>query len=202
MSNNFLIQNPKSHPLYRNLFISQPFIDIPNDEIVEGRERILEKAKIIFDESFNLIWQYDQQRHPLHDTCSDGYLVRLNYLAKSIQMMSNADLVIFSKGYNKSKECVIEEYIAQTYNMDYYYEIDGGLSLPENPKHIDYVSVKDFIKKVWDIEHLKLQLVPKGDLEPLVKRYLYSEPADGSLSVDEFLDKRIKPHLTHQIIIL
>lgn len=173
----------------RKLFISQPYTGLTDDEIMETRNRIYEKAKIIFEEDFELIDQYHQPDIP------DGK--RMHYLGRSIQMMADADIVIFSIDHETAHGCNIEKHCAQIYDMIYYIEIESGLSLPENPKFTNWVTPEAFIEKVWKIEHIKVDLVSKrhDDLKPMVLRYLYSEPFDGNRTVNEFLNERIRPHL-------
>lgn len=63
-----------------------------------------------------------------------------------------------------------------------------------NPDNL--ISLDEFFKEVWDLEHIKVQL--KEDIKDeiiMVPRYPYSEPASDDLTVDEFLEQRINPIL-------
>ena len=61
------------------------------------------------------------------------------------------------------------------------------------------ITMTEFIQKVWEVERIKLEFVPKPgeeDLDPnniYVDDYPYTEPMDGNCTVDDFFAMRIDP---------
>lgn len=97
------------------VFISQPTRDKTNEEIEKERERVkgyLDKAygtngyEII--DSFMKNVNHEQK--PLF------------YLSKSLEMLSQADICYFVKGWQKSRGCLIEFQCCVSYGVDTHYE--------------------------------------------------------------------------------
>lgn len=90
-------------------FISQPMKDKTNEEIESERKRVIEKIKeysadevIIIDSFFK---DAPHNAKPLW------------YLAKSIEMLSTANLAYFVKGWNDCRGCKIEYQCAKEYGI-------------------------------------------------------------------------------------
>lgn len=47
----------------------------------------------------------------------------IDYLAESIRIMGQADLVYFMKGWHESRGCRVEELVATQYHKQCYYEV-------------------------------------------------------------------------------
>lgn len=63
----------------------------------------------------------------------------------------------------------------------------------------ELITIDEFIKEVWEVEHIKITLKPKDGISDSVKKrirlahYPYKEPFDDNKTVDEFLNERIRP---------
>lgn len=55
---------------------------------------------------------------------------RLWYLAKSIEVLGTADLVIFSHDWFTANGCRVEHMLCDLYKIPYYYEKIGGNDVP------------------------------------------------------------------------
>jgi len=85
------------------VFISQPMNGKSNEEIIKERENlVLELEKQGFEVIDNVL-DLSDNKTPLH------------YLAKSIELLADADCVYFMKGFNKARGCLIEYNIARLY---------------------------------------------------------------------------------------
>lgn len=115
--------NPDSNSRKKKLFISQPFHGVSEEEILSERSRIikyLDSSHIYLRNTsmtINMLeWEVIDQYH-VEDAPPDAS--RLWYLAHSIQLMSEADLVYFANGWNKAKGCLVEYKVARLYNIPY-----------------------------------------------------------------------------------
>lgn len=92
-----------------NLFISQPMNGKSYEEIQEIRDVAIAEVKEIFDEDINVIDSF------IKDAPKDANA--LWYLGNSILLMSKADVVYFAKGWRNARGCVIENHIANAYDL-------------------------------------------------------------------------------------
>lgn len=81
---------------------------------------------------------------------------------------------------------------------DTFGEIDITNDDEEEMKKFDLISVEEFIKEVWEVEHIKISLTPVDesveDIEKVrIMHYPFTESFDGNKTVDEFLNERIRP---------
>lgn len=93
----------------RKLFISQPMNGVTDEYIKKKREELS-----------NEYFTYD-----VIDSYFEGALngaAPLWYLGKAIQLLGNADLVVFAKGWEQNRGCRIEHACAVEYGLDIEYE--------------------------------------------------------------------------------
>ena len=84
------------------VFISQPMINKPNDILYREREAVVKQLKA---EGYEVI-----------DSILDiPNATPLLYLAKSVELMNEADGVVFMKGWEQSRGCTMEHDIAVLY---------------------------------------------------------------------------------------
>lgn len=94
-----------------NLFISQPTKGKSDKEIQEVKEAAIDEVRNMFGEEVNVIESFIKEDNP--DKTNPG----LWYMGKSILLMSKADVVYFAKGWREARGCVIENFIANEYNL-------------------------------------------------------------------------------------
>lgn len=93
------------------VFISQPMNGLSNDEIINKRSNVILKlSQLIPNESIEII---DSILTDTHETSTPLYC-----LGKSIQSLSEADLVVFLDGWYSSRGCRIEHECATQYHID------------------------------------------------------------------------------------
>lgn len=94
------------------IMISQPMSGKTEQQIRKERKDLANK---LMDEGYEVI-----------DTIFNFEDVKANkfvyYLAKSIEAMSIADCIIFMKGWEKARGCIIEHDIAQKYEIPIMYD--------------------------------------------------------------------------------
>ena len=95
------------------IFISQPFHDRKGIDIILEREVI---KTILMDKGMplELIEVIDNYHKDLPKSAG-----RVSYLGDSIKQMDEADVVIFSKGYEKAMGCLIEYAVCKSYHVPY-----------------------------------------------------------------------------------
>ena len=92
------------------LFISQPMKGKTNEEIEVERAKAIEEAKAVLKEDVEVI-----------DSFFKGAPVDakpLWFLGKSIELLSQADIVYFAKDWNKYRGCKIEHMCAIEYDLN------------------------------------------------------------------------------------
>jgi hypothetical protein len=93
------------------LFISQPMGGKSDKETQRIRDAAIAAVKDMFDEHEPIEVIDSIVKDPPDDVNA------LWYLGNSILIMSKADVVYFAKGWKKSRGCVIENAIADTYGL-------------------------------------------------------------------------------------
>lgn len=93
----------------KKLFISQPMKDKTNDEIERERERAIREATEIIGEPVEVIDSFFKDAP--HDAKP------LWFLAESIRLMADANLVYFAKGWKDARGCMIERACAVQYGV-------------------------------------------------------------------------------------
>ena len=94
----------------KKLFISQPMRDKTNEEIIAERERAIESAKKHLGEDVEVIDSFFKDAP--HDAKP------LWYLAKSLELLSTADIAYFCKDWDKYRGCKIENTCASEDGID------------------------------------------------------------------------------------
>lgn len=94
------------------LFISQPMRGLTDEEILKAREEIRKRAEEVVGKKLQLIDSFI-------DECPGeiNKQVPVWYLGKSIQLLSEADVAYFGKGWNEARGCKIEHEIAMQYGI-------------------------------------------------------------------------------------
>lgn len=98
----------------KKLFISQPMNGKTDEEILATRMAAIEDAKAILNEDVEVIDSFFQ------DAPIDAK--PLWYLAKSLELLSTADVVYFAKDFLKYRGCSIEWRCATAYGITCIYE--------------------------------------------------------------------------------
>ena len=94
----------------KKLFISQPMKGKTNEVIEVERAKAIEEAKAVLKEDVEVI-----------DSFFKGAPVDakpLWFLGKSIELLSQADIVYFAKDWNKYRGCKIEHMCAIEYDLN------------------------------------------------------------------------------------
>ena len=94
----------------KKLFISQPMKGKTNEEIEVERAKAIEEAKAVLKEDVEVI-----------DSFFKGAPVDarpLWFLGKSIELLSQADIVYFAKDWDKYRGCKIEHMCAIEYDLN------------------------------------------------------------------------------------
>ena len=94
----------------KKLFISQPMRGKTKEEILAVREKAIESAFRHFEERPEVIDSY------FEDAPVDAN--PLWYLAKSLELLSTADVAYFAKGWEEARGCRIENTCAIEYGID------------------------------------------------------------------------------------
>lgn len=93
------------------VFISQPMKDKTDEEILKERQKAIESVKEKYpDKEIEVIDSFI--REAPHDA------VPLWFLSKSLELLSNADLAYFCKGWESARGCRIENTCAIEYGID------------------------------------------------------------------------------------
>lgn len=102
------------------VFLSQKMNGVPEEEILKLRCH-MESCLVQVYGSVDIIDNYH------HDDAPEN-AGRLWYLGRSIQMMAEADLVVFCPGYEEAKGCLIEERVCLEYDIPAIYITDTNLN--------------------------------------------------------------------------
>ena len=96
------------------LFVSQPMRGRTDDEIISERKQLIQYAKNKLCE-VNLYTLDTFFKDAQHEDKP------LKYLGEAIKMMSDADAVVFAKGWEHSRGCVVEHECAVRYGKKIIY---------------------------------------------------------------------------------
>lgn len=100
------------------VFISQPFHGRSESEIMDERwrivEKMLERGYGVYGD-IEVIDNYNKENVPENAG-------RLWYLGDSIKLMDEADIVVFTSGWEEAKGCIIEREVALEYGIRCAYE--------------------------------------------------------------------------------
>ena len=95
----------------KKLFISQPMRDKTDEEILTERNRIIEAVKAKYPEEEIVVLDTFFQGAP-HDAKP------LWFLGKSLEFLSDADIVAFAPGWYLYRGCKIEHQCAEEYGIE------------------------------------------------------------------------------------
>ncbi len=95
----------------KKLFISQPMNGKTKEEILAVREKAIESAKVTLDDDIEVVESYFDGYNP------DDGCIPLKYLAKALELLADADVVYFAKGFEEARGCRIEYMCARYYGI-------------------------------------------------------------------------------------
>ena len=97
----------------KKVFISQPMSGKKEREILEDRQKILEHLAhfAIDEENVEVINTYIKDEPPENSN------IRLWYLGKTVELLAQADLVVFAKDWAKARGCRVERECARIYHI-------------------------------------------------------------------------------------
>lgn len=90
------------------IMISQPMFGKTEQEIIEERQELIKQLE---NEGHEVMDTIIKETAPNHTNAG------LWYLAKSIEMMSEADAVVFMPGWENARGCKLERACAEAYNI-------------------------------------------------------------------------------------
>lgn len=97
------------------IFISSPMRGATKEEILATRKRIEDELRARFkEEEITIIDSY----FPEFDATKSEINISVYFLGRSILKLSEADLVVFDKDWEKARGCRIEHTIAQDYGLN------------------------------------------------------------------------------------
>lgn len=94
----------------KKVFISQPMVNKTDEEIKTVRNKIIEEIRTYIDDDVEIIDSFFEGAP--HDAKP------LWFLGKSLQLLSNADIAYFAKGWEKYRGCRIEHTCAVEYGLN------------------------------------------------------------------------------------
>lgn len=96
----------------KRIFISQPMRGKTDKEIVEEREKVISAIKTTIDDEVEIM-----------DTffADHGSRTPLQNLAKSLYMLSDADIAVFIEGWEYARGCAIEHKCCVEYGIEIMY---------------------------------------------------------------------------------
>lgn len=105
------------------VFISQPMHGLSDEEIQRVKEEAIEDIRRIYqffykNDQLQIISTTEQDRHEILPKNAP----RLWWLGRAIQHLVNVDVVYFCKGWEESRGCRVEKFVASEYNIGTYYQ--------------------------------------------------------------------------------
>ena len=100
------------------VFISQPMNGKSKDEILCVKNKAITSVKTKFcddqgNDDVEIIDSYFEDYNP------DNGCIPLKYLAKSLELLADADVAYFAKGWEEARECKIENAAALAYGITF-----------------------------------------------------------------------------------
>lgn len=95
----------------KKIFISQPMNGKTDKEILEQREIAIAAAEHFLGEPVEEIKSFFEDYNP------ENGCIPLKYLAKSIDLLADADVVYFAPGWEEARGCKIEHECAEAYGI-------------------------------------------------------------------------------------
>lgn len=94
------------------VFISQPMNGKTHEKILSERNAAIEHLKELYGEDIEVIDSYFEDYNP------ENGCIPLKYLAKSLELLADADVAYFCKGWEDARGCRCENYCAIAYGID------------------------------------------------------------------------------------
>lgn len=94
------------------VMISQPMNGKTEEQIKEERKELIKAIECNGDEVINTIFAEEPPKD-----CD----IAIYYLAKSIEAIGKVDRIVFMKGWERTRGCVIEHLVAVKYNKEIIY---------------------------------------------------------------------------------
>lgn len=116
----------------KKLFISQPMKGKSKEEILRVRERAIKAAKTAIGEDVEVLPSYNKD--------AALKMAPLACLGFSLQLLAQADVAYFAKGWDEARGCRIENTCAQEYGIETIIEDYKGLdssAAPQNDMETD-----------------------------------------------------------------
>lgn len=104
------------------VFISQPMKDLTEEEILAKRNYAIDYVSRLGFE-YEIIDSYFED----YDPEAEGLNAPVAFLAKSIELLAQADLALFIDGWDEARGCKIEQLIASNYGIECVYLNHGHL---------------------------------------------------------------------------
>lgn len=116
------IEEKLNTKLPKLFFISQPMAAKTDVEIAAERTMIKERIKREINPAaifINSVLDREKMKKEIKDKKVKSE--SLYYLAKSLKLLSTADMAVFATGWEDARGCRIEEMAARQYGIDVYY---------------------------------------------------------------------------------
>lgn len=110
-SRGFIMHKIKEADMVK-VFISQPMKDKTEEEILKVREKAIVSVKRHCGDSVEVLGSYFADYNP------DTGCVPLKYLAKSLELLADADIVYFARGWQDARGCRIENECTIEYGIE------------------------------------------------------------------------------------
>ena len=112
--------------MYKNIFISQPMTGKSEEEILETRQKEIDKIHQLFDADgveINIIASYidDATRKHFKEHVSDDINWDIFWLSQSLERLAMADIIWLCDGWEYSNGCNIELECATRYGVGIMY---------------------------------------------------------------------------------
>ena len=106
----------------KKVFISQPMNGLTDSQISKDRERAIEVLYSMGYEpdEITILDSFIEENAP--DNVNSG----LWYLGKSIELLADADIAVFAKGWENTRGCLIEYRCAKEYGISFICEEAEG----------------------------------------------------------------------------
>lgn len=99
--------------IMRRLFVSQPMRSKTQEEIIEARDKAIERLSRRLNEGFEVAESYFTEDEP-KDVKSSG----VYWLGKSLELLSECDLALFIGDWYDYRGCQIEHQVCENYGIE------------------------------------------------------------------------------------
>lgn len=98
------------------VFISQPMYGLSENQIKENREKAISKIKEKFGNDVEILDSF------MEDYCPTKGHIALKFLAKSLEILGDADAIYMCEGAENARGCIIEHRCAVEYGIKVIYD--------------------------------------------------------------------------------